>query len=290
MAIIYQISDESVEIINKYFTEEYAYKQWFFKIKTWDAILDNIEEFVEKIGDSELKNEDVSSYKITIETEMVFGFYHMAEALFSLMKSYSQSDMPWLYMKNLRFKDLCDYVRETVVTGEISDEDIHFLFIQGETEDVAKKKIVVESIAFIKEFLKKMGKIFLDNELYTEYKHGLRVMPSSSQFSITSEIGKKPLFSREGNTHTYLSTKRIQKKKKKEIHKIQQKTESYDYKLYLRLSVIIYRLIHNLFDSRRQTIKLKQGELISVDMFIKDNIDEIFMYDPNKFSIIRDYH
>ena len=288
MAIIYQISEEGIEQINKFFTDEYAYKQWLYKLKTWEVVLEKTEEFVKFSGDSELKNEDIISYKTAIEAEIVNNFYHMAEALFNLIIS-CQTNIPWLTMKNIKFKDLCDYVRDVIITGELKDEYIRFLFIHGITEEERKKKKVVESIAFIKEFLRRLGKIFLDNELYNEYKHGLRLMPSLSEFALTPEEGETPLLYRKGNAHTYLKTILIQKKKKEELYKIQRETKSFDYTLYIRLSVIIYRLIHNLFDNRRQSTKLEKSDLISVGLFNEEKIDEIFKGDPNKSSLTIPY-
>ncbi|MFH1840087.1 MAG: hypothetical protein ABH849_02970 [Nanoarchaeota archaeon] len=293
MVINYCLSNKSVEEINDFFTKSYDFKQWFFKLKTLEAILENTDKFFEEFADDELKEEGLDSYKIKLKAESVFTFFHMAEALFSLMYCAKKTKVPWLFMKNLKFKNLCNFVREEIISGEIDDDDIRFLFFNGVIGKEAKKTIIVDSIKFIKEFLKRMGKLFLDNEVYTEYKHGLRVMTTNSFVNIIPENVKnaKPLLSLSGTAHVYLTTKLMKKEGKEEFHKVSHKTTGFDYELYLRLCIYIYKLMNSMFKTRQQKEKLKSGDKMLIQIFSKDKIEDVFKEDPTKkFSFTIHYN
>jgi len=284
MVINYGMSDDSVKRVNDFFTQSYDFKQWFIKLKTYEILLEKTDEFFEKFADDELKKEGIESYKLKIKAEVVFTFFHMAESLFSLMYCAKNTQVPWLFMKSLRFKKLCDYVKDEIVTGKISNEDIRFLFFNGVIGDEAKKEIITSSISFIKKFLKRLGKIFLDNDVYSEFKHGLRVMTTNSHITMIPENVKdaKPFLSLSGTAHVYLTTDILKKEGKEEFHRVNQKTVAFDYELYLRLCRYIYRLIDNLFNTRRQREKLKQGDKMNVQIFSKDDIKEVFKEDYSK--------
>lgn len=292
MVINYNISKESVSCLNAFFTKSYDYKQWFFKLKTYDIILKDPQKFVDNSDDAELKQSSLESYKLAIKAEIVFSFFHMAEALFSLIYVCKRTQLPWVFMKHIRFKELCKYVSEEIISGKITDEDIRFLFYNGVVGEEAKKDEIVKSIAFIKDFLKRMGKLFLENEIYQEYKHGLRVMTLNSQFTITPEHipNALPIVGCSSIAHVYLDTRIMKKEGKEEYHRIQQKTVSFDYELYLRLSIQIFRLMDNLFGTRKQTSELKPEDKMDVLVFHKENLDEIFKENlANKFSLTIDY-
>lgn len=292
MSITYQVSDVSINKINDFFTEMYAFKHWFFKFKTYAILLEDTEKFLDIFGDKELKKDEASAYTLALKSEIVFTFYHMAESLFSLMYCAKNSEVPWISMKELRFTDLCDYVRDEITTGKISDDDLMFLFYYGLVGEDAKKDNIIKSIKNIRAFLKRMSTYFLDNEIYVEYKHGLRVMSTNSSIQITPEQvpNPEPLLTRSGTTHVFLTTKILKKEGKEEILQIQQKTVSFDYELYLRLCVQIFRLIDNLFSTRRQIKKIKPGDTISVQVF--DTLDTASLFKENsasKFSLTITY-
>jgi len=292
MVINYGISEDSIKRINDFFTQGYDFKQWFIKLKTYEILLERTEDFFKSFADEELKKEGIEPYKLKIKAEIYFTFFHMAESLFSLMYCALKTEIPWLSMKSLRFKDLCDYVKDEIVAGKISDENIRFLFFNGIVGDDAKQEIIVSSISFIKEFLKKLGKIFLDNEIYSEFKHGLRVMTTNSYINVTPENIKnaKPVLSLSGIAHVYLTTDILKKVGKEEFHRVNQKTLAFDYELYLRLCRYIYRLIDNLFNTRKQRESLKIGDKMSVQIFSKDDIKEVFKEDyTKKFSFTIHY-
>lgn len=286
MSLHYTLSEHSKKMINDYFMDMYDFKQWFFKVKTNVILLENTEKFVELLGDKEIKDENIESYKLTLKSEMVFTFYHMAESLFSLMYCVRYSELPWLAMKHLRFKEICNYVKDEIVTDKISDEDIRFIFYNGIFGDNAKKSEVQESIKFIRDFLKRMGAIFLDNEIYMEYKHGLRIMTYNTSLSITPENVPNPKTHTlsSGTSHTYLKTALIKKNGKEENHSVSQRTIGFDYNLYVRLCCIILRLIDNLFNTRRQAKKLKPEEKMLVVFFHKESINDIFKVDSSHWS------
>jgi len=278
MTMSFEISDEQLAQINDHFTHLYDYNHWFFRVKTLDIILDNPEKFIKECGDEELKKENIEDYKLSLKTELYYTFFHMTEALFSLMICARTSKLPWLSMKLIKFKEICDNIRDTILQDKLTDEDIRFLFFNGVINKEAERKDVKDSIRFIKEYLKRMGKLFLDSKMYMEYKHGLRLITSNSFFNLIPETGnnRKSILSRKGTAHTYLDYELIRKKGKDEKYKVELVTQSFDYKLYLRLAIINLQLIKNLFETRRQKLKSKLGGKMLVGMFDKHDLNEIF--------------
>ena len=278
MGMNFQISDEQLAEINDYFTRFYDYNHWFFRLKTLDIILDNPEKFVNECGDEELKKENIEDYKLSLKTEIFFTFFHTAEALFSLMICVHSSKLPWLSMKLIKFKEICDNIRDTILQEKLSDEDIRFLFFNGIIGKEAERKDIKDSISFIRQYLKRMGKLFLDNKLYLEYKHGLRLITLNSQFKIIPEnFGNQvTILTRKGTAHVYLDHTLLSKTGKDEQYKVELVTQSFDYQLYLRLAVINLQLIKNIIETRKQKLKLKPGEKMIVGIFDKHNLDELF--------------
>lgn len=290
MTIKIRVSKESIKEINDLFTDSYQFKHWFFKIKTYDLILENTEKFVEEFGDKELKIENIEAYRLTLKSEVVFTFFHMSEALFSLMYCSTYSKVPWLDMKKIRFKDLCIYIKDKIVSGKVSDGDLRFIFFNGVIGEDAKKEPIVDSIKFIREFLIRTGTLFLDNDIYNEYKHGLRLMSTLSNLKFTPDNSQKPIMDQSGTAHIFLTTKLISKKGKDEVHRIQKNVVSFDYQLYLRLCIKIYQLFDAIFITRRQMKRLNPGDLMKVVLFDHEDLDETFKEDPSAyFSFAMDY-
>jgi hypothetical protein len=204
------------------------------------------------------------------------------------MASCLNSKIPWLMMSSIRFEELCTYVRDEIISEKISDEHIRYIFYNGIVGETSKDPRVVGSIKFIKQFLKKSGELFLENDIYNGYKHGLRVMTDYSQFRLSDsaiDLKEKNLLKRAGDTNTYLKSECIKKDGKDEQHKLKIITKSFDYELYLRLCIYTFRMISILFSSRRQKETLKDGDLMQTTFFDTENIEQIFKEDlTRKFS------
>jgi len=283
MPIRYSISERGIEFLNNFFTGWYHYKLWFFKFKTYDILIDNLEKFVTEFGDEELKKEDINQYKLSLKSEIVFTFFHLAEALFSLLYYCRKSPFPLLEMKSIRADELYSYVQDEIITGKITDEDIRFVFYNGIIDEEAQKETIVSSIKFIREFLRRVGERFLKyKDVYIEYKHGLRVVPAIASFKLTPENvpDPKPMLERSGDAHIFITTELLSKNGKDEIYKVRQTTVSFDYMLYLRLCTIIFQLLDNLFGMRQKKEKLKPGDQISTLIFDPAQLPTIFKEDP----------
>jgi len=295
MGKTYSIPPQSVDKLNEQFTKGYDYRQWFFKLKTNELVFENLEKFIEKFGDKELKEEPIKSYKLSLKAELVFTFYHSTEALFSLIICGTTSSVPWVSMQDIKVKGICDYIRGFVLKDKLTDEQIRFMFFNSVSTKDIKRKEFVESIKFIREYLKRIGRLFLENEVYNEYKHGLRVMTTNAWLRIMPEKknSKKPLLSRGGDSQVFLKLIEFHKEGKECFYRIEECTVSFDYKLYRRLSYMNYNLIKNIFSLRAQATKSKPGEQLTVDTFEKINVDELFKQKASnsfKFVISHPYY
>jgi len=285
MGIIYCLSDKSVEQVNNYFTNSYEYNQWFFRLKTLESCLAKSAEFMANVADEELKAESIDSFKLHLKAEIVFTFFHSAEALFSLIIATREAQVPWVQMRGIRFKDLCDFIRDKMVAKALTEEEIRYIFYNGIVDDEGKKKLQ-KSLSFIKEYLSRMGKIFLENEAYNEYKHGLRVMNREAGFQIIPEgvADPKPVMSVAGTAHIFLHTEEIARDKKDVYLNVSQVTRTFDYELFLRLAYMNFELIRSIFDTRRQKLKHGQaGGEGTVYLYEHANLEELFKEDTSRW-------
>lgn len=113
MTLKYLLSKKSIDGINEGFIKSYNHEHWWYKLKTHDAVIDCTEEFIDSIGD-EFQDGSIEDYRLTLNSEVVFTYFHISEALFSLIVCRA-ADIPWLYMKHPRFGEICDFVREELV-------------------------------------------------------------------------------------------------------------------------------------------------------------------------------
>lgn len=286
MTINYSVSDKGIAQLNQFFTNMYDYKYWFYKLKTYDTILEDTEKFISMMGDEEFKKEPIEAYQLFLKGEIVFTFFHSTEALFSLIICCLNSPIPWVAMKNIRFEDICKYVREEIVTGNISDENIRFVFFHGCIGEEAKREDVKKSIAFIKDYLKRIGSRFLENEIYNAYKHGLRIMNLNATATITPEKVPNPrtFTILNGSSHIFLKENLVEKKGKNEYYQLEQTAKGFDHELYLRLAIYNFRLMSNFFETRKQAEKLKPGEQMKVTLFHQYDIKEVFQENPHSNS------
>lgn len=287
MTITYGLSKRGSDDLNSFFTRMYAYKSWLYRLTIFEDILDNTEDFFKRVDSDVIDPEERNTFILSVKGEIYFTFFHITEALFSMIFACHHAQVPWIQMKGLRYRVLCDFVRDQIVAKQFTDEQLRYVFFNGVIGDEAKKPEIIRSIEFLREYLAKMGELFLDNKAYGEYKHGLRVMTTQSRFQISPENvpNPKPILGREGTAVVYLDTKRIEKNGKDEVHQVKQITKSFDYQLYLRLGQINVDLLSNIFETRRQKEKLKPGDKMSIKVFKDCDLKEIFKEDhASKFS------
>jgi len=288
MALHYTLSDEARERMNREFWRNYDVEHWFYKIKTYDLLLENSEGFFEEIGDEELNEKSVEAFHQAIESEIVFTFYHISESLFMLIGVCS-STVPWLEMKHIRVREIAEFIRETVTDEDWEDGALKSIFYPNMREPEEHEGTMEESLDFIEKYLSRMSHRYLENDIYNEYKHGLRLSTSEGSIRIAPE--EEPggetgptVFGREGTTHVYLEEEEVHREDSEVYHKLNRVMSGFDYELFLQLCYINYLLIDQIVRIRREAPQGgdEKERRVSVNSFHDFDIDEIFDYDPRK--------
>lgn len=279
MTISYALSEKDKNRINSEFFNSFDHRYWFHKLKTNRILVDNIEEVVDEFGSEDLRNESVEDIRLSLKSEAVYDFFHTTEALFSLFIANRVSYIPWQKMRHLGVQQICDFIRDVVLNEGLTHEDIRYAFYRGTGEDALEESEELrESVEFIETYLKTVGTRFLDNDLYNEYKHGLRVVTSRKSVTITNEETDKRVLDEEGTVHTYLQSEQICKDGNDEIHQLIKATEWFDYEIYHDLCLFNYYLIRQMFDSLRQN--LRGGD--------EDGMLDITLFDYNLEDLFED--
>lgn len=290
MAIHYLISEEARERMNNEFWRGYDADHWFYKIKTYDTLLENHEEFMEEMGDEEFQEKSADSFHQAIESEIVFNFYHMTESLFMLI-SVCNSILPWVEMKHIRVGEIADFMRDVVMEKEWEDDDIKQIFYPGMREPKEHEGTMEQSIEFIKEYLARMSDWYLDNDIYNEYKHGMRLSTSGGRIQMAPEkefMGETGpvMFQREGTTHVYLEEEEVGREDSEVYHTLHRVMSGFDYELFLQFCYINYLLIDQIVNIRRKQLQGRsdtdEEERIEVNSFHDMDIDEVFDYSAEK--------
>ena len=287
MALHYPLSDDAREDINRDFWLNYDTDHWFYKIKTYDLLQENAETFFEEIGDERLNEKSVESFQQAIESEIVFTFYHITESLFMVL-GVCNSTVPWLEMKHIKIKHIMEFVRETVTERNWDKDELEEIFYPGLKVPEEHEGTKDKSLKFIEEYMARMGQRYLDNDIYNEYKHGLRLSTSEGSVRIAPE--KEPggetgsvVFGREGTTHVYLEEEEVYREGSEVYHQLNQVMSGFDYELFLQLCYVNYLLIDQIVRIRRETLYSDDDnneKRVSVNSFHDFDIDEIFDYDP----------
>jgi hypothetical protein len=278
MTISYVLYEDHAKQITEEFVEYYDHDYWLFKLKTNHAVLENLEEFVDQFGDDDLKAKPLQDYRIALQSEVVYSFFHTSEALLSLFISI-WTEIPWLKMQHIGYRQICAFVREVLLEDNVPAEDIVDGFYFG-VDPVAleKDEDFAASVEFIQKYLKTIGNRMLDNDLYRGYKHGLRLMTMEKSVEVRPDEGDgDPVIDESGAAHVYLESEEFEKEGKDEYHQVMRVTEWFDYDLYYQLCTINYRLIEQMFRSLQQ---MNNGEIdaekgIEIMLFEYD-LEELF--------------
>lgn len=240
----YALTEESLERIQEEFIEDYDTEYWHFTLNANYAIWKDSEEFVDFLGvDSDDPDWDgfVRDVEQYATSEIVYTFYHTAEALFAMMMA-SQTDVPWLILREYRGSDLWEFAREIVGSDETNPDTISSIFYPTVEPD---DKLDASSRE-IHKYIQGMFQKFEDNETYNSYKHGLRLMTDEeyARFfdgesdEVTAEIG--------GYAHIYLEDEDIEGTDMKRLIRV---VRAYDAEYYNRMALLNVKLIEALLDT-----------------------------------------
>lgn len=289
MTLKYPLSQASIEEINAEFVQSYDHKHWWYKLKTYNTLINHTEEFVENYGD-EFQDEPLEEYRLSLKSEVIFTYYHISEALFSLIICRNAA-IPWIYMKHLRFSEICDFVRDNLLDGASKRNVAATFYPQiGEEEWKDENGQLFESVSFIQEYLRRMGAVFLENDVYSEYKHGLRLIAAESGFQIGLESEKTDeTIARHGSTHIYLQENENHRDGNDVYYDLKRVVKSFDYELYYRLCLVNYHLVDQLFRVSRQQ-QDTEDNVMRIRLFDEVKVDAVFEEDVHgKFTLKRKY-
>jgi len=274
---IINISERSNEKLLYFFLSFYDYKYWLIKLKSLNTMISKPVKTLNFFKDRELKEVGKAKYLSYLKSEIYFTFHHLSETFFSLIYSFYIKDVnPWFVLTEYRTQQLYDFMEDIDFQRiELTDDLIKYLFFFGIIGKDSKRKDIQKSIKFIRDFLIKATKEYKNHQAYNSHKHGKRCIPLKSSLTITPTGKKQAIASFSGlDSHTFLSTKEIKRDKKNIYLRISQITESFDYKKALRISKIMFKLIVNMIESRKQFIDGKKES--KVEVFHKQSIKRIF--------------
>lgn len=284
----YSLSEEAYERLNNDFFENYQHEYWFYKLKTLDYCIENLEEVKESIGGNEIIDYQTSAMRQSLKADVVLQFYHISEALFSLMVAVDDSAAPWLEMKYIGVRDIADFIRDVIQEDELGEDELKNWFYHRASEENEGYEEIRRSLEFIEEYLPWMGRMFLDNDVYNEYKHGLRLYSGYTQMRMVNDDERQTVA--EGKSLLYLDQELVEKDGSEEFWQLSMAIKSYDYDLYLKTGLINYHLIRNLIVARQVDLD-ESGELeepVRLWTFAED-VEDLFDTDDDLFTVKAPY-
>lgn len=255
----------------KEFVEQYDYSYWIFKLNTYNQIIDNIGDFSGRYGDEYIDDAGTEQYEQSLKSEVVYMFYHTSEALFSLIMSFSESSIPPLEMKRIRINHIRNFVENKLGTNEFDNNEIRELFY-FEVQDGSNR--ISESVDFIEKYMSNIGDLLLENTIYNEYKHGLRLNATSSEFEMSTQEGET-ILDTEGNSIVYIRTDRLRddlpvnEDDNRQWGKSAYVTEFFNFDFYNTLCGLNTHLIRHFVEMRKEEIRIQEEEQPDEDGVIR---------------------
>lgn len=281
------IADKHNENLINLFLDFYDYKYWLLKLKYLKAMISKPVKTISFLNDVEIKKEGKEKFLSHLKSESFFTFHHLFETFFSLVYSFyvnlhDSKINPWFVLTKYEPYELYEFIDKIESKKiKLSDELILALFFFGISKKDAKRKDIKKSVSFIRDFLIRLIGEVKTRKSYNAHKHGKRCMFVNSNVSLIPDDKKiKPSFIGSAESHMFLSTKEVGRDKKNIFFRISHISEGFDYKKAYRISKVMYKLISNMIESRRQ-FRDKKGKA-KLALFHKENIKRIFKHDKKQ--------
>lgn len=264
--------------LQKEFIESYDPSYWRQKIVMNDVLLNNLEDIYEeyegRLLDEETNPATIEDYRAMLQAEAVFTFYHTTETLITLIIAMQRNKIPWIDMMEISNAQVGSYVNDIILQDKFTRDDAFKLFYpnlhSGYREEHPE---VEESIAFIEEYLKQIGDLYMDKgEKYNHYKHGLRIVMKKRWLELVlrreseegddvsrQKIAEKSDFSMlylEGNELDWQDSDGEKERRWGLIKYI----EFFDYDLFYEFCMTNYRLIDQMFHSLKGSVQKQLNE------------------------------
>lgn len=266
-----------------------------FKVILYDKILSDIPKFEKEFFGQELEKEERDAFRRSIKSDMRQTYFHAIESFFEIFFALLKNDVPNFEDVNILFNLTysnwkTNYERITkIASGEFNldflDTEItyqgykisigHYLFYYGAfsktnfSSDFFEK--VKNSIDAIKFGIKLVAKDFSDRDEYNSYKHGLRLIPVTSELMLADPKtrGVKIRWNLEDSMSFYLKTK--------DPNKLKIKTKLFDTNRDYEMTYFCSNMISNMIYYRQVSFykdqMTKNNKSIGIAFFGREEIE-----------------
>lgn len=257
--IVYSISENSLERINKNFIQHFNYSYWYHKINA-------LYEYIEK--PEKIKTEVKYPHDITLDETIIENFkldihmsvFHSAETLFLVLFGflYEPNSIPvWISRcSNTKLWELIKQFSDNGLDHFVTNSEEFLLFLLYPAID--KKHELYEdaklSVRFVKNYLKQLSKEYVDHFEYNSFKHGLRCNSGQSRFQLKDDKTQTILLDSASDAIQFLELNLIRKNKEM-IYEIKEASKTYDVKRDADIIIFTYQILHNIFEYRQSVIK-----------------------------------
>lgn len=289
------LSKEELPELEKEFYKNYDESYWNVKIGMYDYLIENMKDIFENADD-----EEIEDYQRMAKAEFVYMFYHSTEALLGLVMSLTRNGTPWIDLKEARGWKIDDFVDEDLRSDDF-DEELHEVFYPGVRPDEDQRKQINESVGVVRSYLKQIGSMFDDRDVYNEYKHGLRLVTQESRIEMEFNVDESERYDvseldnveelddgrlrwtvLNGDILFYLepSVWGRDKDSGKKFWSLARKMQTLEFELYRRLCSFNADLIAQVFSVRRDILDLDDGEREMSTMKLWDDVDLQELFKP----------
>ena len=273
-----------------------------FKAILYKKVLEDLPKYEMEMFGQELEKENRDTFRRTIKSDLRQTYFHSIESFFEIFFALNPTDKPnfddlniLFNLTNSNWKVNYDKITK-IASGDTSldflDDELtynghittvgHYLFYYGLFDktklpnDFFEKAI--QSIDAIKYGIKIIAQDFVDREEYNSYKHGLRIIPATSELMLadaeTMEI--KLRWNLEDSMSFYSKTK--------DPNELKINTKLFDTDRDYSMTYFCSNLISNLIFTRQVSIykeqKIKENKQMAVAFFGKKEIE-----DCNKMNV-----
>lgn len=257
--IVYSISEDSLERINKKFIQNFNYSYWYHKINA-------LYEYIEK--PEKIKTEIKYPHDITLDETIIENFkldihmsvFHSAETLFLVLFGFMyepNSVSVWISRcSNTKLWELIKQLSENGLDHFIknSEEFLRSLIYPAIDEKHELLEDSKLSVKFVKNYLKRLAKEYVDHLEYNSFKHGLRCNSGQSRFQFRDDKTQTILLDSSSDTIHFLELNPIRKNKEM-IYEIKEASKTYDVKRDADIIIFTFQILHNIFEYRQSVIK-----------------------------------
>ncbi|EJN60465.1 hypothetical protein [Halogranum rubrum] len=175
----FYLSKSAIDELKLEFIQSYDDDYWSVRISMMDFVLNNLDEFEDSLDyDREVRDH----LQRIARSEYRYLFYHSTEALLSIVRSIASQGLTWIDVRETYTNDLYEFIDDSLTTDGILD-DLRYVFYAN-SDLVDRRSAMDESIEFIRRYLLRIGDLYKSDNVYNEYKHGLRLMTSKSRIQI----------------------------------------------------------------------------------------------------------